>query len=154
LFQQQQSQQQAAFAKQQQHAPPAQDPFAALASPVRQSTPQQTQPSHSIFDFGKPAGAPAPAAALADDDEWAFSSALPEGLPSENTITVNETALAISLHATREATTPAIITLSLSFSSKTDQPISDLEFAVAVTKVGTTPISSLNLSNLTFSNTG
>jgi ADP-ribosylation factor-binding protein GGA len=151
LFQQQQPQQQAAFAKQ--HAP-AQDPFAALASPVRQSTPQQTQPSHSIFDFGKPAGAPAPAAAPADDDEWAFSSALPEGLPSENTITVSETALGISLHATREATTPAIITLSLSFSSKTDQPISDLEFAVAVTKVSTTPTSSLNFSNLTFSNTG
>jgi hypothetical protein len=61
---------------------------------------------------------------------------LPEGLPSENTITVSETALGISLHATREAITPTVITLSLSFSSKTDQPISDLEFAVAVTKVG------------------
>jgi ADP-ribosylation factor-binding protein GGA len=147
LFQQQQSQQQAAFAKQQQYAP-AQDPFAALASPLRQSTPQQIQPSHSIFDFGEPAAAPA------DDDEWAFSSALPEDLPSESTITVSETALGISLHAAREATAPAIIKLSLSFSSKTDQPISELEFAVAVTKVGSTPISSQNLSNLTFSDTG
>ncbi|KAE9369867.1 VHS-domain-containing protein [Stipitochalara longipes BDJ] len=133
LFQQQQAQQQPTLAKQQQHAP-ALDPFAALASPVRQSTPQQSQPTHSIFDFGNHQPPPAASAAAADDDEWAFSSALPEGLPSENTIAVSETALGISLHATREATTPAVITLSLSFSSKTDQPISDLEFAVAVTK--------------------
>jgi hypothetical protein len=139
LFQQQQAQQQAAFARQQQQAP-AQDPFASLVSPVRQSTPQQTQqPSHSIFDFANhqaPAAAPAPAA---DDDEWAFSSALPEGLPSSNTILVSETTLNISLHATREQSTPSVITLSLTFSSKTDQPISDLEFAAAVTKVSLSP---------------
>jgi len=136
LFQQQQAQQQANVAKQQQHAPSL-DPFAALASPVRQSTPQQSQPTHSIFDFGNHQPPSAVPAAAADDDEWAFSSALPEGLPSENTITVSETALGISLHAAREPTTPAVITLSLSFSSKTEQPISDLEFAVAVTKVST-----------------
>lgn len=115
-----------------------QDPFAALASPVRQSTPQQSQqPSHSIFDFGNnQAPAPAPAPAV-DDDEWAFSSALPEGLPSSNIIAVSETTLSISLHATREPSSPSVITLSLTFSSKTNQLISDLEFAAAVTKVGT-----------------
>jgi ADP-ribosylation factor-binding protein GGA len=140
LSQQQQVQQQATFTKQQ---APAQDPFAALVSPVRQSTPQQTQQlSHSIFDFGNhqaPVAAPAPAA---DDDEWAFSSALPEGLPSSNTIVISETALSIALHATREPANPSVITLSLSFSSKTDQSISDLEFATAVTKVTLIPSSS------------
>lgn len=134
LFQQQQAQQHAALAKQQQHTP-AQDPFAALISPARQFTPQPAAPSHSMFDFGIQKAPPAAPAAAVDDDEWAFSSALPEGLPSENTIMVSETTLGISLHATREPSSPAVITLSLTFSSKTDQPISDLEFAVAVTKV-------------------
>lgn len=152
LFQQQQAQQQATLAKQQQQAP-ALDPFAALASPVRQSTPQQAQPTHSIFDFGNRQATPTAPAAAADDDEWAFSSALPEGLPSENTISVSETALGISLHVTREPTTPAVITLSLSFSGKTDQPISDLEFAVAVTKVSSFPLSFKHFADLTCRNT-
>jgi ADP-ribosylation factor-binding protein GGA len=110
------------------------DPFAALASPVRQSTPQQSQP-HSIFDFAN--AAPAAPPATADDDEWAFSSALPEGLPAENAILVSETSLSILLHAAREPQTPAVITMSISFSSKTDQPISELTFMAAVTKVRT-----------------
>ncbi|KAE8448012.1 hypothetical protein EG329_009935 [Mollisiaceae sp. DMI_Dod_QoI] len=112
--------------------PPSVDPFAALASP-RSSTPQQ--PQKSIFDFSSPKPAtptPAPAPA-ADDDEWAFSSALPEGPPSNN-ITVNDTSLNISLHVAREPTNTSIITMSLSFSNKTEQPISELEFKAAVTK--------------------
>lgn len=128
LFQQQQAmqaQRQAAAVKQQPT-----DPFAALSSPIRQSTPQQ--PAPSMFDFASlKAPAPAPAA---DDDEWAFSSALPEGLPSANTILVSETSLSISLHAAREPQTPSIITMSITFSSKSDQPISELTFAAAVTK--------------------
>jgi ADP-ribosylation factor-binding protein GGA len=132
LFQQQQA---ATAAKAQPPAPPS-DPFAALTSPIRQSTPQQAQPS--MFDFGNHQ-APAPVAAAApaaDDDEWAFASALPEGLPSSNTIAVSNTNLGISLHATREPQTPAIITLSLTFSNATAQPISELTFMAAVTKVG------------------
>jgi hypothetical protein len=116
------------------------DPFAALASPVRQSTPQQSQP-HSIFDFGNLASAQAAAPpAATDDDEWAFSSALPEGLPAENTIIVSWTSLSILLHAAREPQTPAVITMSISFSSKTDQPITELTFMAAVTKVLTPPL--------------
>ncbi len=136
LFQQKQALQQAAPTKQQ---TPALDPFAALASPLRQSTPQQASPS--MFDFGNSQSpAPAPAlisapAPLADDDEWAFSSALPEGLPSSNTISVSQTSLAISLHAAREPQTPTVITMSLSFSNKTDQEISELTFMADVTKV-------------------
>ncbi|KAF8860723.1 VHS-domain-containing protein [Acephala macrosclerotiorum] len=129
IFQQQQVRQPA--------APPAStvDPFAALASPIRSTTPQQ--PQKSIFDFSShqpPAktASPAPPPAT-DDDEWAFSSALPEGPPSNN-ITVSDTSLNISLHVTRESATPSIITMSLSFSNKTEQPVSELEFKAAVTK--------------------
>ncbi|TVY44460.1 putative ADP-ribosylation factor-binding protein [Lachnellula occidentalis] len=127
-------QQQAAMIAKAQPPAPSIDPFAALASPVRHSTPQQAQPS--MFDFGNhQAPAPAPTAApVADDDEWAFSSALPEALPPSNTIAVSNTNIGISLHATRETQTPAMITLSLTFSNATPQPISELTFMAAVTK--------------------
>lgn len=101
-----------------------------------------------MFDFANhqpPAARPAPAA---DDDEWAFSSALPEGLPSSNSISVSETSLSISLHATREPQTPSVITMSLTFSSKTDQPISELTFMAAVTKVSV-PLAGSDFQSLT-----
>ena len=88
-----------------------------------------------MFDFANPkptSAAPAPAA---DDDEWAFSSALPESQPSSNVLSVSETQLGIVLHATREATNPSVITMNLKFSSNADQPISELTFMAAVTKV-------------------
>ncbi|KAG4439209.1 hypothetical protein IFR05_005300 [Cadophora sp. M221] len=131
LFQQQQALQQQKFQQAQaSSSQPPVDPFAALASP-RQSTPQQS--TSSMFDFGNHQAAP-PAPAAADDDEWAFSSALPEGLPPANTIQVSETALSISIHAAREPHTPSVITMSITFSSKSDQPISELTFMAAVTK--------------------
>ncbi|KAA8566701.1 hypothetical protein EYC84_009234 [Monilinia fructicola] len=132
LLQQQQQQQQ-------QHAtisrPPSNiDPFAALTSP-RQPTPQQ---SSSMFDFANPKPPVSHAASVsvpaADDDEWAFSSALPEGLPSTNDLTINNTNLKISLNATREPNTPDVITLSIAFSNNSNEPISDLTFQAAVTK--------------------
>jgi ADP-ribosylation factor-binding protein GGA len=130
LFQQQQA---AAATRQQVQQAPASDPFAAFASPARQSTPQQPQPS--MFDLGNNHTAASPVtAAPADDDEWAFSSALPEGPPSSNTISVSETSLSISLHAVREPATPSIITMSVTFSNKAAQPISELTFMAAVTK--------------------
>ncbi|ESZ89654.1 hypothetical protein SBOR_9958 [Sclerotinia borealis F-4128] len=131
LFQQQQQQQTAAS-----RSPPSNiDPFAALTTPSRQSTPQQ---SGSMFDFANPkppvshaANAPAPAA---DDDEWAFSSALPEGLPPSNDLTISNTNLKISLNASREPSTPDVITLSIAFSNNSNEPISNLTFQAAVTK--------------------
>ena len=117
---------------------PTSDPFAALTSPVRQSTPQQPQSTASLFDFGPtPASNPGPApAATADDDEWAFSSALPDEKPASNIILVSETQLSISLHAYRKPNESGdLITLELKFSNKTDQPISELTFMGAVTKV-------------------
>lgn len=137
LFQQQQQQQAAARAPHQ----PASDPFAALATPPRQSTPQQNQSSvsASIFDFAKaapPATAISPAPAN-DDDEWSFSSALPEsnGLPSSNSITITDSTISISLHATRKSPSDPIITMNVKFSNKVAQLITELTFQVAVTRV-------------------
>lgn len=115
---------------------PAADPFAAIQSAVKQATPQQAQ--KSMFDFATPpppANNSAPTTSAGDDDEWAFSSALPEGPPSSNTVSVSDTSLKIALHATREQATPDAIAMSLSFSNNTDQPISELTFMAAVTKV-------------------
>jgi len=141
LFQQQQA---AALAKQ--HAPII-DPFAALVSPIRQSTPQQAPPS--IFDFANPKPQPTPAAPAADEDEWAFSSALPEGLPASNTISVSETQLSISLHVTRDPLGPANqIALSLTYSNNTNQVISELEFKAAAPKVSANQVTFL-LQSLT-----
>jgi len=128
LFQQQQA---ANLAKQ--HAPIV-DPFAALASPR-----QPISQSPSMFDFASPKPPVAPPALdiTGDDDEWAFSSALPE--PQSNTIKVSDTALEVLLHASREPTATSSIAISLSYSNKTDQPISDLAFQVAVSKVSHSP---------------
>jgi hypothetical protein len=93
-----------------------------------------------MFNFGAPpAQAPAPAPATTststDDDEWAFSSALPDALPTSNDLTVNNTNLKIFLNATRDASVQDQINLSLAFSNNTDQPVSELTFQAAVTKV-------------------
>lgn len=121
------------------------DPFAALKTSTQQSPPQQ--PQKSIFDFANPQPPANPPAASGDDDEWAFSSALPEGPPSSNTLTVSDTSLSISLHATREPPTPALITMSLSFSNKTAQPVSELTFMAAVEKASRSLIISQKVSN-------
>jgi ADP-ribosylation factor-binding protein GGA len=139
LFQQQQQQQQRAAVNVPQQ--PASDPFAALATPPRQSTPLQNQSSvsASIFDFAKaaPPATAIPPAPANDDDEWSFSSALPEsnGLPSSNSITITDSTINISLHATRKSPSDSIITMNVKFSSKVAQLITELTFQVAVTKV-------------------
>lgn len=106
-----------------------------------------------MFDFSQPgpatpSQAPAPAPAAADDDEWAFSSALPEsnGLPSSNDILVSDSALHITLHATRSSPSDPAITMTVRFSSKVPQPITELIFQVAATKVCLHLQYSLNLS--------
>ncbi len=120
---------------------PASDPFAALATPPRQSTPQQNQSSisASIFNFAKaaPPVTAIPPAPANDDDEWSFSSALPEsnGLPSSNSITITDSTINIALHATRKSPSDPTITLTVKFSNKVAQLVTELTFQVAVTKV-------------------
>jgi ADP-ribosylation factor-binding protein GGA len=141
LFQQQQQQQQQQKAAAKIPQQPTSDPFAALATPPRQSTPQQHQSSvsASIFDFATaaPRATAIPPAPANDDDEWSFSSALPEsnGLPSSNSFTITDSTLNISLHATRKSPSDPIITMTVKFSSKVAQLITELTFQVAVTKV-------------------
>lgn len=133
----QQQQQKAAIRPQQQ---PVSGLFASLTSPMGQSVPLQNQPSTSasLFDLAQsalPATAIPPA--TNDDDEWAFSSALPEsnGLPSSNSITITDTIINISLHAVRKSPSDPIITMNVHFSNKVAQLITELTFQVAVTKV-------------------
>lgn len=141
MFQQQQHQQQPAARPAQVQAPAlASDPFAALGSPLRNVTPQPPSSAlRSTFDFSQPASPapPAPTVAATDDDDWAFSSALPEsnGLPSSHDITVTDTSVNITLRASRRTPSDPGITLDASFSSKVAYPITELEFQVAVTKV-------------------
>jgi hypothetical protein len=109
---------------------------------MRQSTPLQNQSStsSSLFDFAQaaPPATAIPPAAANDDDEWAFSSALPEsnGLPSSNTFTITDAIINISIYATRKSPSDPIINMTVHFSSKVAQLITELTFQVAVTKVG------------------
>ncbi|RKF61298.1 putative ADP-ribosylation factor-binding protein C25H2.16c [Golovinomyces cichoracearum] len=116
--------------------------FAATSLPLSNQTATSTLKSFSylpetpsLFDF---ANQKAPASSIpavsSDDDDWAFASALPEGLPSSRTLQICQSALIISLHATRLPYSSNEITLSLSFSNVTNEVISDLTFMAAVTK--------------------
>ena len=98
--------------------------------------PQQSQPaSASLFDFAQPL--PPTTVAATDDDEWAFSSALPEsnGLPSSNNIVITDSSINITLHATRKSPSDPAIMMTVKFTSKVPQLITELTFQVAVTKV-------------------
>lgn len=103
-------------------AAPASDPFAALAS-------SNLAPSAS----------PAPATQTNDDDEWNFASALPAetatALPREHKVVVSNTSLKIDLLANRATGTTNSINLLFAFSNNTAQPISEVHFQLAVTKV-------------------
>lgn len=111
-------------------AQPASDPFAALGASV--NTPAPT--------------APQPAAASNDDDEWNFSSALPPSTPSkpqEHKATVSNTNLRIEFIANRTPASSNAINALFAFTNNVAQPISELHFQLAVTKVLTffTPLS-------------
>jgi hypothetical protein len=128
-------------------APPqASDPFAAIASIVRKDA-QPSSPvvasSNSLVDFSsfsnsstpKPAAPPAPASA--DDEEWAFESALPEsnGLPTVNNLLLTQNNVIVSVEASRKSSSDPLITLSLRYSNGTPRPVEGLTFQAAVSKV-------------------
>lgn len=120
------------------------DPFAALSSQsFGTGFPTTSKPA-------TPAPAPAPAAPAApaasvsqgnDDDEWNFASALPTetpALPREHRAVVNNTGLKIDMLANRTTASSNSINLLFAFSNNTAQPISELHFQLAVTKVSST----------------
>lgn len=127
---------------QQQHQPPPQkkaDPFAALSgsrtgSPFQfQSHPTPAAPapaptSSSGLDLLGGSAAP-PAAPAANDDEWTFSSALPD---QPHDLIVTNSAIKTTFAVTRPNASELAIASRIS--NATAQPIDDLTFQLAVTK--------------------
>lgn len=114
------------------------DPFAALASPTafssKPSTPAPVSPAFQL----PPAQAATVADAGNDDDEWAFSSALPAEapppLPQEQRATLANQGLKIELIAKRPTPGANSVRLHFAFSNNTAQPLSELHFQSAVPK--------------------
>ncbi|MCJ1295132.1 hypothetical protein MMC34_006693 [Xylographa carneopallida] len=143
--------------QQQRHVPaPTQssDPFAALSSSSnipRQSSPfAQPQhnkgPSTSMFDFASARSQNAnattnstPAAqntnGAAADDDWNFSSALPEdSLPNSTSLVVSSKEVEIKFDVSRRKTEDSIIDILATFSNNSANLITEYTFQVAVTK--------------------
>jgi ADP-ribosylation factor-binding protein GGA len=126
------------------------DPFAALSnSNSRSGSPFQFQsrapapapapaaPASSNFDLlggGVPAPTTtsAPPVPVTDDDEWAFSSALPDA-PQEQELVITNSAIRTVFAVTRPNNTELVV--SSRISNSTAQAIEDLTFQLAVTKV-------------------
>lgn len=114
---------------------PSADPFAALTSSSFSSKPATPVPAAQSTPV------PAAQSALAgDDDEWSFSSALPAETPSRPTkhsAIVANTSIKVDMFALRGVIGPSVnsIMMRFSFSNNTAEPVSDLHFQLAVTKV-------------------
>lgn len=139
----------------QQHQAKKSDPFASLATPPRQASPFQ-HASHSkassqnldLLGMGSTSNgsssSPAPStsttstitpAPAAVDDEWEFSSALPDQ-PTE--ITVTKSTIHTIFKVSRSNDSEILIQSRIS--NATAQPITDLTFQLAVTKVRTSSL--------------
>jgi ADP-ribosylation factor-binding protein GGA len=117
------------------------DPFAALVSPSpRASTPSQPHTNYpapqsaTLLDLAQPApqsNVQGPSTTV--DDEWTFTSALPE-LPNQTTLSILNSSISISFTAHRHPQTGSIEIVA-TFSNNTPQSISDVHFQVAIEKV-------------------
>lgn len=130
----------------QQHQPKKSDPFAALNTPPRQSSPfqfqsrspappsqappQSSQQSLDLLGMGSSNGASASRPSTSNDDEWTFSSALPDQ-PSELTVTNSK----IKTTFTVSRSSDSELLIQSRISNSTSQPVGDLTFQLAVTKV-------------------
>ncbi|EJT75820.1 ADP-ribosylation factor-binding protein GGA1 [Gaeumannomyces tritici R3-111a-1] len=116
---------------------PTTDPFAVLASPSAfPSTSKPTTPTPAAGSAYQPPAPPGPAAAAAnDDDEWAFSSALPpETLPEEQKLVMADSTVKIELIAKRTTPGSSSIRLHFAFSNNAPAPVGELHFQSAVPK--------------------
>ncbi|KAL3494611.1 VHS domain-containing protein [Aspergillus germanicus] len=124
--------------------PPPADPFASLVSP----SPRQPSPlpsaaspsprppaSSSLLDL---AGAE-PKGKAPEDDEWNFTSSLPESsaLPNQNRVQVLSSSLKVEFVARRHPQQQRQIHIVARFSNGTSQALNDLHFQVAVEKAYT-----------------
>ncbi|KAL3463176.1 VHS domain-containing protein [Aspergillus heterothallicus] len=123
--------------------PPA-DPFASLVSagprnpsPLPSATSSSPRPpaSSSLLDL---AGAE-PKGKAPEEDEWNFTSSLPESsaLPSTNRVQVLNSSLKVEFVARRHPQQQQQIHIVARFSNATSQPLNDLHFQVAVEKAYT-----------------
>lgn len=115
------------------------DPFAALTGFPNTSKPATPAPAPAAAPAhaAPPASAP-PVSQANDDDEWNFASALPTetpALPREHRAVINNTSLKIDMLANRTTGSSNSINLLFAFSNNTAQPLSELHFQLAVTKV-------------------
>ncbi|KKF94144.1 putative ADP-ribosylation factor-binding protein C25H2.16c [Ceratocystis platani] len=116
------------------------DPFAALAGLSSSSSPAPAASfgASSVKNTLTSTSTPATASTTvpAEDDEWAFSSALPEvsSAPKEIRSTVNNTSIKIDMVAGRRPTSANAIAVAFFFSNNTPQPVGQLHFQLAVTK--------------------
>ena len=139
--------------KQPQPSTPKNDPFAGLSSSTsRTSSPFQFQaagfapPSTAglpVFDRLSQNRTPATsvtqkAQALrpSADEEWTFTSALPED--AHDIVVVNST-VAVHFTVSRSPQARDVVLINSSISNNTAQPLNDLTFQLAVTKVTKTP---------------
>ncbi|KAL9946964.1 hypothetical protein D7B24_000771 [Verticillium nonalfalfae] len=103
---------------------PASDPFAALGASF--SPPQSTTP------------VPAAAPTSNDDDEWSFSSALPQAAaptqPREHKAVISDGGVRIEMLANRTTANSSAMNIVFAFSNTTAQPVTELHYQVAVTK--------------------
>nr|POE48900.1 putative adp-ribosylation factor-binding protein c25h2.16c [Quercus suber] len=120
------------------------DPFASLATPPRQSSPFQYQSKSPVpppaaaaatLDLlgGGVTAAPAPTAGTSNggDDEWTFSSSLPDQ-PHEMTVTNATSHIQATFTVAR--TSENELTIHSRISNQVNQTITDLTFQLAVTK--------------------
>ncbi|RPB15274.1 VHS-domain-containing protein [Morchella conica CCBAS932] len=125
-------------------------PSASPAPPPAQKVPPPSFPNYTSA-FGSPAQQPVAISSSSqiptsqqngttvnDDDEWAFTSALPPGseqAPARNELVILNSNLHILLEANRPVTMPdGPILIKAKFSNNNSQPIQDLTFQMAVTK--------------------
>ena len=99
-----------------------------------------------MFDFATPKSNPSVNSALntnhssngtVTDDDWSFSSALPEdsSLPIATTVMVLDKEVAIEFDVTRRKTDESVLEIVARFSNKSAKAITEYTFQVAVTKV-------------------
>ena len=125
--------------QQKQHQMKKSNPFASLATPPRQPSPFQFQqstpkspalPQQSSGMDLLGTGSNGASAVPTTDDEWTFSSSLPDQ-PSD--LTVTNSSIKTVFTVSRASDTEMVIQSRIS--NNTAQPIGDLTFQVAVTKV-------------------
>ncbi|KAL1968916.1 hypothetical protein VTN77DRAFT_1277 [Rasamsonia byssochlamydoides] len=134
-------------------SPPPVDPFASLVSasprasspavaPAPTTNQQQNQASSSLLDLAGGVSSSSAAgqkeANSGGDEEWTFTSALPEGtLPSTNKIRVLNSSLVIDFAARRNPGQARQIHVVVLFSNSTSKDLTELHFQVAVERAYT-----------------